>query len=42
MIQRITTQEEYEKVKQQVENLINEATQKGEPEPDLEMNIPAR
>lgn len=36
MIQKITTQEEYEKVKHSVESLINEATQKGILEPDMD------
>lgn len=36
MIQKITTQEEYEKVKHSVESLINEATQKGMLEPDMD------
>lgn len=36
MIQKITTQEEYERVKQQVESLINEATQKGMLESDMD------
>lgn len=36
MIQKITTQEEYNDVKQQVENLISVATQKGMLEPDMD------
>lgn len=36
MIQKITTQEEREKVKPQVDSLINEATQKGMLEPDMD------
>lgn len=36
MIQKITTQEKYEKVKHSVESLINEATQKGMLEPDMD------
>lgn len=36
MIQNITTQEEYNDVKQQVENLISVATQKGMLEPDMD------
>lgn len=36
MMQKITTQEKYDKIKQQVESLINEATQKGMLEPDMD------
>ncbi len=36
MIQKITTQKDYDRVKNQVDALINEATQKGILEPDMD------